>query len=1170
MSATERLARLESAAVALLDPLIAPGRNWRNELPAQLDSCAAVAASLKLAGFAKLATHIARCLRKVTPDETDKELAGQWIARAIVFCSGQMQAGDPDELVDLLVGWPLLRRLSNPEALSRLKPRLINESDRLSSARLRAESAMPVLTPVTMASNEMMMIAVACEDMQAALARNDPETSRALSEFADSLGNTGNALEHLGLSAVADLFRGLARDVFDAIHSGQAFAGEQTEALVAWPGAFAQWFRHPEAATTDRAVNAHAAAIGLNPAQAQPALIRQAHGQMQAVRVVAVRAPEPARDPGELSMSVPADTDPVVMQELVRELPVLANELAAAAVQLRARDASQVDAVRRVAHTIKGAANTAGVDGIARLTHGLEDLLDVIAALSSDRLEAEWADVIVDAVDSVGELIDALVARIEPGSDCLDRARDAERAVAELVRDLSLDPGSDGTESTPVAVDIADFELPDLNLAEPVASAPLVPDGLPGAGQGTGQTAGSASPGEPPAADDSAASLPVMGLPAGRDFEADPKTDKPVTERAPPPADDPVFQASTPVEQAPPPVMVPPGTAASLNAQSIEHLLESADESALLLGRARASVDALLALRRRWQSDAERLNGLSREIERLADPPPEQPHGAVPADAGSTDYPEIEQFSESQVRAQRLSEVAADGKLMDQQLGIELNGLSELMGKLEDRQAALRDDILAMRLVAVQGIEPRLQRVARQAARQSGKAVSLHIDGADVRIDADLLQQLVEPLSHLVRNAVDHGLETPAERREAGKPSTGQVIVGFTREAGSVRVSVRDDGRGLDTDAIRRRAIRLGLIPRDARLDDSAMSQLVTAPGFSTREQVSQVSGRGIGLDVVTQALRNLRGDMTITFEAGLGACFDLTLPVQMSAVPVFVIRSATHICGVSIRGIVQLITAAQASEVMSAPGRITWEGRTIAVRQLDEALGLSRGMLDPDDVSRAGTARGAGDPDGVVAIVQGQGAGMTAVQMPDPGQTRDVIVRSLPRSVSHLPGIDGVAVLGDGAVAPVYDLPELMATTMDSGPDRRFSGQYPLAAGQAPLCLLVDDSASVRRATADLVRDLGLRVTDVASGRQALKVLKDTEPALVITDLEMPDIDGLELTRAIRADPRYSGLPVVMLTSRRTAQHQREAREAGVSSFVSKPFNENELAALIRGYLES
>jgi len=447
----------------------------------------------------------------------------------------------------------------------------------------------------------------------------------------------------------------------------------------------------------------------------------------------------------------------------------------------------------------------------------------------------------------------------------------------------------------------------------------------------------------------------------------------------------------------------------------------------------------------------------------------------------------------------------------------------------------------------------------------SAKRANLTLVGETIGVDAQLLQTLIDPLAHLLRNAVDHGIEPPQEREAIGKAPEGSVRLEFHRVGRMLRISCRDDGRGLDVEAIRTRAVELGLIPAHAPLRDADLARTIMHPGFSTRRSATQLSGRGIGLDIVKQAVAALRGTIDVHSAPGAGIEVAIQVPEPMASQPVAVARSPSHALALSIRGVEQLLSPEGLIRDETGAPRFPYGDGFIAAEYLDERLGLPRGYFE-----RELSARAAAHPAGsipphaqraVAAIVARDDGEMVALITPELGQTRSVVVRPLPSWMPRIDAIEGATVLGDGAVAPVIDLPALLARP------RGVRTQAIAAPGESralPLCLVVDDSVSVRRSMEAFMRDLGFAVEEAADGMEALALVERRVPDLAIIDLEMPRMNGIELAATLRSHERTHGIGLIMITSRYSEKHRAMALDAGIDVFMTKPYTEDELTASV------
>jgi len=419
---------------------------------------------------------------------------------------------------------------------------------------------------------------------------------------------------------------------------------------------------------------------------------------------------------------------------------------------------------------------------------------------------------------------------------------------------------------------------------------------------------------------------------------------------------------------------------------------------------------------------------------------------------------------------------------------------------------------------------------------------------------------MVDPLMHMLRNAVDHGIESPAERQRLGKPPVGRIELGFEREGNSILIRCQDDGAGLDLAAIRRTALERGLIMADQPLTDEELARLILLPGFSTRGGATQTSGRGIGMDMVHSRLLAMKGSLRIQTRAGRGCLMELRLPVTLISTHALLVRLRDHMLAIADRGIEQIL--------YSGVGSIQHLGKITTFRMGEEVYELTSldalFNLPPDHRTHRRTTPS-------VLLVREETGALHAVLAQEIVDSRDLVVKHMGQYLPKLNGIVGATILGDGSVVPVLDLPELLRAPVAGAPARALAGAAaPLTAStpHRPFVLAVDDSLSVRRALAQFVQDAGFEVRTARDGLEAIEIIKGKRPDLVVADLEMPRMNGLELTAHLRANQATRQLPVIMITSRSTEKHRREAETTGVNVYLTKPFMEDELLGHIHQLL--
>jgi chemosensory pili system protein ChpA (sensor histidine kinase/response regulator) len=457
-------------------------------------------------------------------------------------------------------------------------------------------------------------------------------------------------------------------------------------------------------------------------------------------------------------------------------------------------------------------------------------------------------------------------------------------------------------------------------------------------------------------------------------------------------------------------------------------------------------------------------------------------------------------------------------------------------------------DLLGARLVPVKSILPRLKRNVAQTAASTGKQAQLIVEGDGTTLDADVLTRLTEPLLHLLRNAVDHGLEAPDERRMLGKSEMGTITLSFRRVGQDVELVCADDGKGLDLPTIYDKAVEYGLVERGAELSEDEMRRLILRPGFSTKGEVTEVSGRGVGMDVVNDRVSGLKGRLDIESEPYGGSRFIVRVPVSSGAVQALIVQCAQEEVALPSDQVVQALAADEVEIVAGASPTLRHLGQDYPVYPLGVWLGF-------EDASTSESLTGK-------PAVLCRGATQTvAVVVDSVVDARELILQDVGRLARRISGVVGGALRNDGRPMFLLDIATLeraSQTTRRSGSSLALRRRM---AVQRTRVLVVDDALSVRRSMEQLLEDAGYDVVTAADGFLALEVVRSKTPAIVLTDLEMPNLNGLELTKRLRELPQFMGTPIVMITSRASDKHRDMAEEAGVDLYLTKPYTD---AALI------
>ncbi len=580
-------------------------------------------------------------------------------------------------------------------------------------------------------------------------------------------------------------------------------------------------------------------------------------------------------------------------------------------------------------------------------------------------------------------------------------------------------------------------------------------------------------------------------------------------------------------------------------ADTVDHLVNQAGE--ISIARARIEVEArsfkqiLLEL----TDSVARLKAQLREIEIQAESRLQARLALSQEKEEGFDPLEFDRYTRFQELTRLMAESVHDVSTVQQNL---LAGLDEINAALSAQSRLnrrLQDDLMHLRTVPFQRVAERLHRVVRQSARELGKRAQLEISGGQVEIDRGVLEKIVAPLEHLLRNAVAHGVEPGKLRAAAGKPETGRIQLALRQEINDIVIQVSDDGAGLNLPAIRDKAARLGLIERERELSDAELAQFIFRPGFSTAEAITEIAGRGVGMDVVSNEVQALGGRIDVASEPGRGATFTLRVPLTLAVTRVLLVTAAGRTWGILGNMVEQVQEhGPDAMEGLLGAGAIQWLEHRYPLHYLPRLLGSEAARIEPQArnyvlLLRSGEARAAVLVDGL-------------------GGSQDVVLKKMGPQLSRAPGIAGATVLPNGEVVLLLNPVRLVERqTAGSATAVELATRRP---AQAPLVLVVDDSLTVRNVTGRFLQRHGFRVVTAKDGLDALQRLEEAIPDVMLVDIEMPRMDGFELTKQVRSDPRTAPVPIIMITSRLADKHRRHALQLGVDVYLGKPYQEEEL----------
>jgi chemosensory pili system protein ChpA (sensor histidine kinase/response regulator) len=815
------------------------------------------------------------------------------------------------------------------------------------------------------------------------------------------------------------------------------------------------------------------------------------------------------------------------------------------------RDTERVTELKRSLHTLKGGARMAGVTAMGELAHELESLLTQ-AETHGSVAQPRTLDLLQSSIDELNRMREAVSAgqRVAPASALIQQLKSVGRAEVEppVLKAVSVEqplpqpvvevPPPPPDDSVPPVV--SDIAAPSVTMEPRVATDAV----------------------EPAPADEPVAEIPAVAPDAGPDVVPVPEIADP-SEASIAPLDAPL-DASLDETRS---MVLPHGREwpapreerqelARVDADLLDSLLNGAGEVSIHRSRLEqqlSSVDSNLAeLARVVQRLRDQLRNLEIETEaqilhRVEDERRRDGFDPLEMDRYST----LQQYSRA--LAESASDVASLQGLLETQTREAQNLLMQQARIVTD----LQNGLMRTRMVPFQRHVPRLTRVVRQVALETGKRVDLVVSGATGELDRQVLERMMPPFEHMLRNAVVHGIEAPAARAAAGKGEAGRIEVTLRREGSEVVIVVQDDGAGLNLKAIRDKAIALGMVkPRQALSDADAM-QLILEPGFSTATAVTQSAGRGVGMDVVVNEVKRLGGALQMDSTAGHGTRFTIRLPFTLAVSQALIVRTGAELYALplpTVESVVRLTRAEVQRYLTDETPTFEYGGQRYRFQHLGVFVGGPPSQLPETEV-----------PVAVILIRAGDSS--TALVTDELVGSREIVVKNVGPQVSGIRGIAGATILGDGRIVIILDMGTLVRGDWRS----RLQPESAIdRSDRRTFALVVDDSITVRRVTQRLLERNGMRVMTAKDGVDALAILEDHLPDVILLDIEMPRMDGYEVAAFVRGDERLKDIPIVMITSRVGEKHRARAIELGVNDYLGKPYQENQLLDAIEPLVEA
>ncbi|MGA2778332.1 MAG: Hpt domain-containing protein [Steroidobacteraceae bacterium] len=776
--------------------------------------------------------------------------------------------------------------------------------------------------------------------------------------------------------------------------------------------------------------------------------------------------------------------------------------------------------LQRQLHTLKGGARMAGIAAMGNLSHELETL--------------------VIHIDN-GTV---------PGSDIAYSV--LQTSLDELARMRDIVSG--GSLPAPAPALMAQIRALNMGEAMPAAAIPAAASPPPAVAPVPAAPAIVAPAARPPAAAAPAASAPVGA----------PTPASPVTRVPPPPGvRDPRHDSGlslsgesgiSSLELSSAPVLpgrenmpVERAEMARVDAELLDTMLNNAGEVSIFrarLGQQVNSIDFnLVELARTVTRLKEQLRGLEMETEAQV------LNRHRDEDSRRTDFDplELDRYSALQQFSRALAETSGDVASIQGLLETLTREAQNLLTQQARVITDLQNSLMRTRMVPFQRHVQRLTRLVRQAANDTGKRAELVVQGAAAELDRQVLERMVPPLEHMLRNAVVHGIEAPDRRSAIGKPEVGRISVSLERDGAEVVIVVADDGAGINVKLIREKAISLGLADPQAKLSDEEAMQLILEPGFSTAGRVTQAAGRGVGMDVVATEVKKLGGGLFIESTVGAGSRFTIRLPFTLAISQALIVRVGEEVYALpmpTVEGVVRLPRNIVARHLGKDAPLFEYGGQKYRFQQLGAFVGVGPTHLPETDVSMS-----------VVLIRAGEQS--TALVTDELVGSREIVVKNLGPQISAIRGIAGATILGDGRIVVILDMGSLVRSEW-----RVRASEVPFTEqrDRRTFALVVDDSITVRRVTQRLLERNGMRVLTAKDGVEAVSLLQDHLPDIILLDIEMPRMDGYEVASHVRNDPRLKDIPIVMITSRVSEKHRARAIELGVDEYLGKPYQESQL----------
>lgn len=801
-----------------------------------------------------------------------------------------------------------------------------------------------------------------------------------------------------------------------------------------------------------------------------------------------------------------------------------------------------VEELKRHLHTLKGGARMAGITAMGNLSHELETLL---IALDDRRIapSRKIDELLQQSIDELHRMRDTVIAgkQVNAAAELENQIHQINTGKTLRVDEAEVEAGTrvEAPVEEAEELDVEDSVSVEFTIEpEETVSMVIVDTPL------NDEVAEISEPEEAPVAPPQPA--------AGR---------KKAAKKAAAPAEE-AAEAEQRMEEAEPaearPVPAPSESRqefARIDAELLEDLLNAAGEISIYHSRLNEQISLIEFHVEEFEQTVSRLRDQLRKLEIETEAQIMHSHQDTLV-ARDFDPLEMDRYSNIQQLSRALAESANDMGSLKDLLQSVTSEAETLLVQQSRVTAELQDGLMRTRMVPFQRHVPRLTRLVRQAAAECGKRAELGVEGASGELDRQVLDKMLPPFEHMMRNAVVHGIEMPDARQAKGKPATGRITIRLHREGAEMVIDVADDGAGLDVEAIRRKAFEKDMLKPDSKVTDEEIMNLILMPGFSTAASITQSAGRGVGMDVVANEVKKLGGSLRISSVTTQGTNFTIRLPFTLAITQALIVRTGDEVYALplpTVEGVARIARADLETLLSQSEPSYEYGEEIYRFRHLGMYLGGQSAKLPEDD--------------SYVPVILVRAGEFSAALLTDEMLTsREIVVKAVGPQLAGIRGISGATILGDGRIVLILDIGALVRT---GAPVVELKSAAPKPTDDRPLAMVVDDSITVRRVMERFLQRNGMRVATAKDGLDAVSLLQDNKPDIILLDIEMPRMDGYEFATHVRNDERFSDVPIIMITSRVGDKHRARAIEIGVNDYLGKPYQDAQLLDAIHRLLE-